>query len=146
MVRRADQNQMFLAQDTKLTAQGMAAEERLNKTLYKCTLYLLKIIPMLIALCDVLNAGLSFIGIEAPVLSYLGGVSFLTLVFLYLTSYAFGFCMYHRLFLHYSTLVNIISTVDLYVGIPVSTKTLLEIHCIILGVFLFLILKFRKKC
>ena len=137
---------MSHAQDTKLTAQGMAAEESLNKTLYKCTLYLLKIIPMLIALCDVLNTGLSFIGIEAPVLSYFGGVSFLTLVFLYLTSYAFGFCAYHRLFLHYSVLVNIISTIDLYVGIPVSTKTLLEIHCIILGVFLFLILKLRKKC
>ena len=101
---------------------------------------------MLIALCDVLNTGLSFIGIEAPILSYLGGVSFLTLVFLYLTSHAFGFCAYHRLFLHYSVLVNIISTIDLYVGIPVSTKTLLEIHCIILGVFLFLILKLRKKC
>ena len=34
-------------------------------------------------------------------LSYVGGISVISLIFLYLTSYMFRFCKYHRMFLHY---------------------------------------------
>ena len=137
---------MFQGQDLNLTVQDTAVGEGRNKTLYKSTLVFLKIIPMLIALCDVLNMGLSLYGINLPLLSYLGGVSFLTLTFLYLASYAFGFCIYHRLFLHYSLIINILNTLEYYIFIPISTQSLTAIYLTITGIFFFLILYFRKKC
>lgn len=40
--------------------------------LYKIELYLLKIIPMLLALINFINIVLSFNGIDIPLLSYMG--------------------------------------------------------------------------
>ena len=79
----------------------MVAEASLSKPLYKIELYLLKVIPMaMVALC-LANTTLFYFGIDATILTYMGGVSFLTLGFLYLSSYVFKFCAYHRMFLHY---------------------------------------------
>lgn len=50
-----------------------------------------------IALCDTI---LSYFYIDIPALSYIGGCSFLTLAFIYLASYAFRFCEYHRILTH----------------------------------------------
>ena len=125
----------------------MAAEENLNKVLYKVELYLIKIIPMLLAGISLLNTILAYcFGIDSPILSYIGGVSFLTLAFLYLSSYVFRFCAWHRMFLHYIVIVNVLNIYDYYVGIPVSDYHLFVIHIIITGVCLFLVayLKFRK--
>ena len=127
----------------------MAKEERLrSKYLYKIVILALKIIPMLLALFDIVNTLLGFLGIECHWISYFGGISILTLVFLYLVSYVFGFCRYHRMFLHYVLVTNTISIIDFEVGIPVSNLTLLGIHTVILGIFLFLILYFyrRERC
>lgn len=137
---------MFPVLDSKPMVQGMAAVENLNKNLYKTTLYFLKIIPMLIALCDVLNMGLSFVGIECPVLSYIGGVSFITLMFLFLISYVFKFCVWHRMFLYYAVIINLLSTIDLYMEIPMSDKYLMMLHTTLFGIFLFCTLHLKRKC
>jgi hypothetical protein len=92
----------------------------LDKYLYKIELYVLKIIPMLLALCSFLNTTLFYFGINLPILTYIGGVSFLTLGYLYLSSYVFKFCGYHRMFIHYILVVNIISYIDMEFGIEVS--------------------------
>ena len=93
----------------------MDVEEGLkSKHLYKLTIYLLKIIPMCIAGCDILNTLFCFYGIDLPIFSYIGGISFLTLVFLYMASYVFRFCFYHRMFLHYVAINNIINIIDFY--------------------------------
>ena len=114
----------------------MAQEENLNKTLYKIELYLIKVIPMLLAGITLLNTILSYIGLDTPILSYIGGVSFLTLGFLYLTSYVFKFCSWHRMFLHYTLAINVLNTYDYYIGIPVSDYSLFRIHVVITGVCL----------
>lgn len=117
------------------------AEENLNKTLYKSMLTILKVIPMLMALCDILNTALYAFGINFEIFSYIGGISFLTLIFLYLSSYVFKFCEYHRMFLHYVTLNNIISIVDYYyeLGLPII------IYLVTIGILLFGILYFYLK-
>lgn len=79
----------------------MAAEANLSKPLYKIELYLLKVIPMVMAALCLANTTLFYFGIDATILTYMEGVSFLTLGFLYLSSYVFRFCAYHRMFLHY---------------------------------------------
>ena len=98
----------------------MAVAESLNKSLYKIELYLVKIMPMLYALLSLLNTVLSYLDIDCVILSYIGSVSFITLLFLYITSYVFNFCEYHRMFIHYTTVTWILNIIDLYIGIPVS--------------------------
>ena len=119
----------------------MAVEERLrNKTLYKLELYLLKVIPMLLALIAFLNTVLSYFDIDLVIWSYIGSVSLLPLIFLYMSSYVFKFCEYHRMFLHYVVVTNVLNVYDYYVGIPISDRELLVLHMIVAGISLFVIL------
>lgn len=120
-------------------------EKRLNKAWYKVTLEVLKIIPMLLAATDALHTALSLCGIDAPILSFIGGVSFLTLAFLYLVSYVFRYCIYHRMFLHYVLVNNIISTLEFTVGLPVNFIGLCCIFCVNACIFLFLILYYHQR-
>ena len=120
-------------------------EKSINKEYYKLVLKYLKVIPMLIALCDVLNTVSCFLGFDIEIFSFIGGISFLTLAFLYLVSYVFRFCIYHRMFLHYILINNIIGTLEYTVGIPVSMVTLITAWSAITGIFLFIILFYHRK-
>jgi len=125
----------------------MEKEERLNKTLYRIELYLIKVIPMILSGIALLNTVLSYLFIDVPLLSYLGGVSVLTIAFLYTSSYVFRFCAYHRMFIHYITINWILNIIDYYIGIPLSNKGLFMLYMIITGIALFLILwlKFHQE-
>lgn len=116
-----------------------------RRRLYKVEVWVIKVIPMLLALTALLNTILSYFGIDAPILSYIGGVSILPLLFLYLSSYVFRFCTYHRLFLHYVSLNWILNIIDYYYGIPVSNKDMFLFYMIVTGVFIFLLLYFHQK-
>lgn len=117
----------------------------MNKLLYKIELYLVKVIPMIYALLSLLNTTLSYFDINTVILSYIGSVSFITLLFLYITSYVFKFCEYHRMFIHYTTITWILNIIDLYIGIPVSDIWYLGIQLIIAGISLFIILYLYVK-
>ena len=122
----------------------MAVEASLSKPLYKIELYLLKVIPMIMAALHLVNTTLFYFGLDLEILSYLGGVSFLTLGFLYLSSYVFKFCEYHRMFLHYVAVTNLICIYDTYVGIPISDGVLFIVNISIAGMFLFIILYLKR--
>lgn len=126
----------------------MAVEESLrNKNLYKVFLMILKALPLAFALVAALNTVLSFLAIDLIILSYIGSISFLSLLFLYLSSYVFNFCAYHRVFLDYAVLNNIINIIDLYIGIPVSDLGMLCVQMILLFTVLIvaLILYIKRK-
>lgn len=123
----------------------MAAVESLNKSLYKIELYLMKTMPMLYALLSLLNTVLSYLDIDCVILSYIGSVSFITLLFLYITSYVFKFCEYHRVFIHYTTITWILNIIDLYIGIPISDVAYLGVQLIVAGICLFTILYLYVK-
>lgn len=124
----------------------MAVEEkRVNKEQYKLVLKYIKVIPMLIALCDVLNTITCFLGFDIEIFSFIGGISFLTLAFLYLISCVFKFCIYHRMFLHYILFNNIVGTLEYTVGIPISTQAFITLWSMITGIFMFLILTYHKR-
>ena len=116
-----------------------------SKTLYKIELGLLKVIPMILALTALLNSILSYFGIDLYILSYIGGVSIFTMLFLYLSSYVFKFCEYHRMFLHYIVSTWIINIIDYYIGIPISDLEYLCLQMIIAGISLFIILYLYVK-
>ena len=117
----------------------------MDKTLYKLELLLIKILPLGIALCYLLNNILSYFNIDAVVLSYIGGMSILPILFILVSSFAFKFCIYHRLPIYYIIISDIINFYDLYIGIPISNKAFLVINMTIAGIFIFLIILFKFK-
>ena len=125
----------------------MGVEERLrSKLLYKIELSLLKFIPAILAFITLLNSVLSNFGIDLYILSYIGGVSILTMIFLYISSYVFRFCKYHRMFLHYVVVTWVINIIDYYSNIPINDLEYLCLQVIVAGIFLFIILFLYVKC
>ena len=126
----------------------MAVEENLrSKTLYKIELYLIKVIPMTIAGIYLINTILSYFCIDLPILSLIGGMSLLPLLFLYISSYVFRFCAYHRMFIHYIVINDALSYFDYYTdGVFFSNRAFFLTQIIIAGIFMYVIayLKFRK--
>ena len=122
----------------------MDVEGNLNKVLYKLILYSVKVIPMLISGIYLLNTVLSYCNIDLPLFSYV--VQFLFIGFFYIASYAFRFCAWHRMFIHYITLVLILNIIDYHIGIPLSDRNILAAYLIISIVFLIItvILKFKS--
>ena len=119
-------------------------EKSPGKSLYKLLLITLRLIPMLLALSAMTGMFLDFFGMDSSIFSFIGGISLLPLIFIYLASYVFRFCEYHRMFLHYVVANNLLTYTDYYVGIPISDKSLFMVHVILIGVFLFLVLYFYR--
>lgn len=116
-----------------------------NKSLYKTLLLLLKYIPIIIALFYIVNTLGTLFGIDLPVLSNIAGMSLLTWVFMYLAALVFKFCIYHRMFLYYILVTDIINIIDYYIGIPVDSYGIVMIHSVVIGILLFIILYFYVK-
>ena len=111
-----------------------------RRSLHKLTIEVLRIIPMLLALVSVLNSTLSYFGIDLVILSYIGCSSLLSISFIYLASYCFGFCSYHRMFLHYVVVNDLLSIYDYHIGIPISNIGLFLVHMMITGLTLYIVL------
>ena len=113
---------------------------RRSNTLHKVLILVIKYIPLVITLFYILNILLFRSGIDAPVISNIAGVSLLTWLFLYLSNIVFKFCIYHRLFLYYILVTDLINIYDFYFSIPISTSRLFEVHSILIGLLLYAIL------
>lgn len=101
---------------------------------------------MVVAFNCLLNTVLSRYDIDIEFLSYFGGCSILMLLYLYVSSYVFKFCEYHRMFLHYIVVNTGLNTYDLYVGIPLeSDRAAISMYISIACIFLFIILYLYVK-
>ena len=120
-------------------------ETGVGKALYKVELLCIKVIPFIIALCYVANTVTSYFYQEIPIFSFIGGMSILPLIFLYLSSFVFRFCIYHRLPIYYIIVSEILAYYDMYIGIPISTKNLFLINLMIIGVFILLLVYFKFR-
>lgn len=101
---------------------------------------------MVTALCYLLNTVLSAFGIYAGFLSHISGMSLLPWLFILIATYVFRFCVYHRMFLWYIIVSDVVNIIDYYIGIPISTFSIITLHFCITGLFLFLILYAYVKC
>ena len=111
---------------------------------HKIGLVLLKIIPMIIAFISFLNTILSYFYIDIPAFSYI--VYVLLISYVYVCSYMFKFCAYHRMFIHYLTLNWVLNLYDYSIGLPWSDRNLFILYLVITGIFLFIILyEYRHK-
>ena len=124
---------------------GVEGNSLRNRDLYKIELYLLKVMPMLLAAIYLINTVLSYYDIVLPALSYIGGLSFIPLLFMYISSYVFRFCSYHRMFLHYIVINDLINLTDYYYTLPMSDWELFILHMSTAGISLFIILYLYVK-
>ena len=122
-------------------------EEKLSKKMVKNFVLATKVLPIIIAAIYFLNSTISFFyGNDIP-LNYLGGISLLPVLYLYLASYTFKLCEYYRMYLHYIVVINIINIYDYYIGIPIDDISM-YLLCVLLTtitMFIVIYLKFFKK-
>lgn len=123
----------------------MVKEESLrSKNLYKVFLVALKVLPMLISLCYLFNTITAYLGYNIEIFSFIGGVSLLPWIFLYVSAAVFRFCMYHKMFLFYILSDDVINYLDYFFDFTTAYEFFI-IHMSIAGLFLFLILYLYKK-
>ena len=116
-----------------------------RKTYYNLELVYVKYSPMIIGMAIMLNSVLNYLNINCGhVLCYICGASLFTIGHLYVSSYSFKFCSYHRLFIHYVVIGNLLQFIDYFIGVPLSNKGLFLLNIGIFTVFLFLILYKRN--
>lgn len=117
----------------------------INRNLYFIEVKLLKILPSLIALVYFINILLNLIGISLNFLSYISGISFIPLLFIYISSYVFQFCEYHRLPLHYILITNLLSIIGYEFEITIDIWLYIIIHSILFGLTIFIALYLYLK-
>lgn len=120
-------------------------QKLLSRNLYFIEIKLLKILPSLIALIYFINIVLNLLGISLNSLSYIAGMSFIPLLFMYISSYVFQFCKYHRLPLHYILITNLISIVGYEFEIAVDVWLYIVIHAILFGLTIAIVLYLYLK-
>ena len=114
----------------------MEREGKLKSRLYKIELLILKALPFVLAVLALLSTVLDYYMINSTIVNY--AMMFFIYLFLYISSYVFKFCEYHRMPLHYIVSVNILSVYDVYVGIPLDTFRLMQLYIIITCIFILL--------
>ena len=117
----------------------------LQKSLYKIELYIIKVIPYILALFYLVNTALSYFYIDIPLISYIAGVSLLPLLFFYITSFVFRFCIYHRLPIYYIFSNWIIIVSDYYLDFTKYYETTVLISFITAGITILLMVYFKFK-
>lgn len=117
----------------------------MNKRMYKLELICVKYVPILIALITLIDVILYYFDIDFELINYIAGTSFLTMIPMYISSYVYKFCEYHRMFLHYIVVNKVVMMIDLYIGIPLRDFMLLVLYLIIAGIFAFLALYLHQK-
>lgn len=101
---------------------------------------------MALAAMAFVNTVFAYYELPTEWMHYVGGTSVLTLVFLYLASYVFKFCEYHRMFLHYIVACNTINFIDVHYGLPVGDIEYLMLHSFLAFISMVIVLiLFLKK-
>jgi hypothetical protein len=108
-----------------------------NKTdKHKILLLLLKIVPAFMAFSYLMNTTCAFLGVPWQIITHYLGMFLAPMLYLYISSYVFKFCEFHRWFIHYMVVIEMLNITDWYWHIPVSNDTICIIHFIITAIFL----------
>ena len=149
-VKRREHNKRncFLGDDTGTVMEQQTTEKSGSdkKRMYRYELLLIKLIPIIISGLIVINTALSYFGVDWEFFSHLVGASFLSILLMYVSSIVFKFCAYHRIFIHYITIVWILNIVDWYTELFDNRRDFLLLVVIAAGITIFaaIILKIKK--
>lgn len=84
----------------------------ISKSLYKLNLYLIKITPFIISVGYIINNVLLSFNIHVPFLDDIINLSLIPFIVLYISSFVFKFCIYHRLPLYYILFIDLINLIN----------------------------------
>ena len=115
------------------------SKENINKNLYKLTIITLKFLPIIMASAFMISNIIHITIVQ--IICHIIGLNVAQFLFIYLTSYAFKFCNYHRIFIHYLVLIETINVIDWYIEIPISDKAMQITHIVISVVFILIAIK-----
>ena len=120
-----------------------------SKYLYKLTLATIKLLPMIMVVSYILMFILANTIEAFVIIPHILGTVIAPLGLLYLISYLFRYCYFHRMFIHYYAFVEILNVTDYYVRIPISDKAISLLHdsvsiIFIISVIVIYIIKFKK--
>lgn len=118
-----------------------------NKKLYKILLIFLKILPMIMAVSYIMNVLFADLVIGGFAVFHYLGLVIAPIAFMYIASYVFKFCNYHRCFLHFIAIEELLTLTDYYIGIPLDNEMICEIHYMNMTFFavLFVVLYIKKR-
>lgn len=106
----------------------------------------LKILSAVMAFSFLMNTVCAFFLVPFQVITHYLGLVIAPLAFIYISSYVFKFCEYHRWFVHYIAITELINITDWYWKIPISNEAICIVHFVISGIFLLgILIHYIKK-
>ena len=123
-----------------------------SKEMYKVTILLLKVLPMVMVFAYLTMLCCFYYAPKYVVVPHLLGTVFAPLAFIYITSYVFKFCEFHRIFIHYYAFISILNVSDHYLHPYFNDKVITTLHeggSLLFGItaIIMYIYKYKKdKC
>lgn len=125
---------------------------QLNKDLYKVDLFLLKLLPVIMVISHIIASYgaifqvVSGAAIIIQIVSHYLGLVIAPIAFMYISSHVFQFCNYHRMFIHYIAVIELMNVTNWYFKIPITNELYNGIQVTITIVFAILaIIMYIKK-
>ena len=108
----------------------------MEETCHKILLIILKYIPFIIAIIYFISSILHCFGIRCCLLGNLFFLSPITALFILVASFAFRFCIWHRLPIYYALILHVTACLDYYCNIPITSNIMLFIYLLITIMFI----------
>lgn len=89
---------------------------------------------MVLAFLSITDTLLSYFDIDASFIAYINAL--LVWLFLYLSSFVFQFCRWHRMFLYYILLQGCLNCYDYNYVIPLALRNMIILQLVIIIVFI----------
>ena len=99
-----------------------------SKILYKYTISLLRILPIFMVLSYLLMLTCFYYTPRLVIIPHLIGTVGAPLAFIYITSYVFRFCAFHRVFIHYYAFINVLNVSHHYFADVFNPNIVTIIH------------------
>ena len=124
-----------------------------NKQLYKVDLFLLKLLPVIMVISHIIASYgaifkvVSGAAIIIQIVSHYLGLVIAPIAFMYISSHVFQFCNYHRMFIHYIAVIELMNVTNWYFKIPITNELYNGIQVTITIVFaiLALVMYIKKR-
>lgn len=110
--------------------------EEISKSTIKLCKIVVKYIPILIAIGYFITSITSCLGVFIGFIVPIYRLSILSFICLFACSKLLKFCIWHRLPLYYSILIDVINAIDYYIVIPILSKWMILIYLLITGIFI----------
>ena len=115
----------------RLLKQDIVKVGKLSVNNHKILLILLKYLPVALGVEYFLATVLQYFDVEVGYLSYGFYIGLVPLIFIFVCSYVFKFCEYHRIYLYYIILNEVMNIINYNVELNITDTAFIRIHIIV---------------